>query len=145
MNGAIQNQLALNYDVSVNVVFDDEKKRLTLINTGRTNVFVWGNQVGDGAPRFEKEARTLLPGASYSPSVENMASVLLSLTPNRMVPVRFPVPLEVFLKNEKNEEFVEHAYLRSSWDTDVQTNKGFLTVRAELVSVQPKIWSRQKK
>src|ERR1700751_5713423 len=44
MNASLQKQLALYYDVSMNIGFDPDKKELTFINNGRTNIALWGTK-----------------------------------------------------------------------------------------------------
>jgi hypothetical protein len=136
MNKALQKQLALFYDVSLNVVFDQDRKKLTLANNGRTNVVLWGGKVGDTDIFVPTEGRTITAGAGFefdgSPAYELMIA-------------RFPKPAQggllpygLYIKNERGEEFVQHGYLALLWKGDV----GILNVQT--VSVAPEHWSNAK-
>jgi len=136
MNTALQKQLALFYDVALNVVIDREKKRISIANTGRTNVAFWGFKVGDQAPEMRKEGSEIPPGAGIN--LEEFAIYDLMAT-------QFPSPklgtiqFEVFLKNERGEEFIQQANIWVSWPNNVEQ------VAAETTLTEPEHWSRNQK
>jgi hypothetical protein len=42
MKLALEKELSLFYDISIGVRVDDDKKRMTFVNIGRTNIVLWG-------------------------------------------------------------------------------------------------------
>jgi hypothetical protein len=45
MNEAVQKELAVSYEVSLNVKYDITSDRILITNEGRTNVALWGSKV----------------------------------------------------------------------------------------------------
>jgi hypothetical protein len=136
MNTALQKQLALFYDVSITAVFDQEKKGLTFINNGRTNISIWGFKIGEDAPSIEKEGRTIAPGAAYKVDGAAMYDSIIARFPR---PMDGLIPFEVYAKNERGEEFIAHDYLGLHWVKDV----GLLNTQT--TSITPEHWSSAMK
>jgi hypothetical protein len=136
MNGALQKQLALFYDVSINVNYDQEKKRLILTNLGRTNVALWGTKFFDDAASIESQGRSLQAnGGGYDINAARMYDYAIARMPKGQTGL---APFEIYLKNERSEEFVEHCYFGISWNGDV------LKLAPQIASIVPERWSRPK-
>jgi hypothetical protein len=135
MNGALQKQLTLFYDVSVNVLFDTEKKLVGFVNNGRTNVSIWGIRMEQEPMILLAEGRSIPPGGAFQipggPAYD-------------FVRRRFPkpseglVPFEVFIKNGRGEEFIQHGYLGVRWPNE----SGEFVIQT--TSIVPQSWSKVK-
>jgi hypothetical protein len=136
MNGALQKQLALFYDVSVNVFFDEQKKEIIFANNGRTNLTLWGTKLEGEAPEIMKEGRMIPPGGAFK---------IDAVTTYNFMARRFPKPsqglvdFEVYLKNERGEEFFERGNIGMRWQNDT----GQLLVQTK--TIEPEHWSRNLK
>jgi hypothetical protein len=133
MNTALQKQLALFYDVSLNMVFDQDKKELMLMNNGRTNVVLWGGKVGEERAFAAEEGRTITSGAGFKFEGSLSYELMIARFPK---PAQGLLPYELYIKNERGEEFVQHGYFGVVWQNDV----GILNVQT--ISVAPEHWSR---
>jgi hypothetical protein len=103
MNEAVQKELAVSYEVSLNVKYDITSDRILITNEGRTNVALWGSKVGKSGIVMGKTARTLTPSVPYSIPGPEVAAGLSGVLP----PGGFrPLPFVMFVKNERGEEFV---------------------------------------
>jgi len=135
MNTALQKQLGLFYDVSVNVVYDEPKKMINVINGSRTNIQLWGLEIGGVKPKIDTEGRTIEGNnAGWEFDVAPQYEALRAKGPQGQM---FKVPFELFLKNERGEEFVVHCYMGTIW------NKDTMTLSTETTSVTPERWSRE--
>ncbi|HXZ11439.1 MAG TPA: hypothetical protein VEG64_03515 [Candidatus Sulfotelmatobacter sp.] len=133
MNTALQRQLALYYDVSVNVVYEQDTKDLLFSNNGRTNVSLWGVMIERGGYLPGNEGRTIPPGGSYKIELPQILDLMNSRFPK---PAEGFIAFEVYLKNEKNEEFVLHGYFAMHWKNDVGK------VGTQTASIMPERWSK---
>lgn len=136
MNEAVQKELAVSYEVSLNVKYDITTDRIIITNEGRTSVALWGSKVGNGGTVMEKTPRTLTPGVPYSiPGPE----VALGLTGIGQVGVQKPpVPFVMFVKNERGEEFV------ARYEFVGLTMLGPLQIQPIMVSITPFDWGRKR-
>jgi hypothetical protein len=135
MNKALQKQLALFYDVSLNVLFDQGRKKLMLTNNGRTNIVFWGGKVGDTNAFVPDEGRTITAGAGFEFDISPTYESMIAQFPK---PAQGMIPYELYIKNERGEEFVQHGYFSLVWKNDV----GILNVQT--ISVAPEHWSAAK-
>lgn len=133
MNTALQRQLALFYDVSLNMIFEQDKKKQLIMNNGRTNVVVWGGKTGEETPFIPAEGRTITAGAGFELDGSLAYELMIARFPK---PSQGLLPYELYIKNERGEEFVQHGYFGLSWQADV----GILSVQT--ISVAPEHWSR---
>jgi hypothetical protein len=134
MNVAMQRQLALFYDVALVVTIDNGTKRMTFSNTGRTNIVLFGLKLGDGEAIFEKEGRTVSPTAAYQiDASESYASIAKRFAKG----AGGLIPFDVYVKNEKGEEFTTHCRIGVSWAKDE------MDLTMQIVSVTPDHWSRR--
>ena len=133
MNASLQKQLALYYDVSMNIVFDPDKKELTFINNGRTNIALWGTKAGEDAAQIEKEGRTIPPNGGFTMGAATTCNFMTARFPK---PSEGSVPYEVYIKNERREEFVLRGNFGMSWQGDA----GKLTVQT--TAIMPEHWTR---
>jgi hypothetical protein len=136
MNTALQKQLALSYDVSISVFYNQEKKRINFINMGHTNVTLWGIKFFDEPKVIEPPGRTIQPnGAGYEIDAAPMYDRALARIPKGQTGL---APFEIYLKNERGEEFVEYCFFGMSWDGDN------LKLAAQVASITPEHWSKTK-
>jgi len=135
MNTALQRQLALFYDVSLNVLFDQDRKKLMLTNNGRTNIVFWGGKIGDTNAFVPEEGRTITAGAGFEFDISPTYESMIARFPK---PAQGMIPYELYIKNERGEEFVQHGYFSLVWKNDV----GILNVQT--ISVAPEHWSAAK-
>ena len=136
MNLALQNQLALYYDVSINVIFDQEKKEVMFLNNGRTNVVAWGTKVGEDKPFVPGEGRVITAGAGMKVDGKEIYNLLVGRFPK---PSAGSVAYELYLRNERGEDFVQRGYFALVWQGDVGI------VNTQTASVMPEKWSRNIK
>jgi hypothetical protein len=114
MNTALQKQLALSYDVSISLFYNQEKKRMNFINMGHTNVTLWGLKFFDEPKVIESPGRTIQPnGGGYEIDLAPIYSRALARIPKGQTGL---APFEIYLKNERGEEFVEYCFFGVSWD-----------------------------
>jgi hypothetical protein len=136
MASSLQKQVALFYDVSISITYNQEKKRLTFVNLGRTNVVLWGLKFFDESPVLETSGRTVQAnGGAYEIDIaEKYATAVARLRKGETG----LAPFEVYIKNERGEEFVQYCYFGLSWDNDV------LKLATQVSSIVPEKWSRTK-
>jgi len=132
---SLDKQVALYYDVSLVAVFDPEKKQINIANAGRTSVSLWGEKLGNELD-MENEGRTVGPGTMYTVVGNSVFDLAVNRFPK---PVHGLIPYDIYLKNERGEEFVQYGYIAIRWSEDVP----ILTVQA--TSVTPEKWSKTKK
>ncbi len=134
MNTALQKQLGLFYEMSIDVLYDDPKKSINLLNVGHTNITLWGMRFFGGKPLIDGEGRTIVAnGGGWEFRIGDQYTFLEKTFPNGQ---RGELPFELYLKNERGEEFVAHCYLGTMW------NKDALSLSSETKSVVPEHWSR---
>jgi len=130
MNLALQKQLALFYEVSVTPVWDASAKKITIMNSGRTNVSVWGTRLDDDPPLMW-DSRVISPMSTYIVAAEYIFDELRQKVPKGTG--RF-VSYDLYITNDKGEEFVEHCEIGVSWKDDD------LNLAMQIVSVTPEHW-----
>ncbi|HUO36243.1 MAG TPA: hypothetical protein VMU43_14740 [Candidatus Acidoferrum sp.] len=134
MNQALQKQLGLFYDVSLAVLFNQSQSKTTIINQGRTNVVIWGRKFDDESPVMEKEGRTIsTSGTGLEIPDPNLIPSLAKLVPKGATKL---IPFEIYIKNERGEEFVAHCYFSVSWSGET------MNVTTQTASIVPEHWSR---
>jgi hypothetical protein len=136
MSDSLQKQLGLFYDVSLIVMYNSDTKVMAFQNNGRTNVVLWGisSLFLNKAPVIvAKEGRVLVPNGVYSISLPELYTEISGRYPVGSTTL---VPFEVYVKNERQEEFVVHCKTGVTWDKDK------LVLTTQLVSISPEHWSR---
>jgi hypothetical protein len=113
MNQALQAQLALFYDLSVLVTWDQTKKAVNVVNSGRTNVWFWGLNIAGHEERFQ-DPKVLTPNALYEIGSPIVKSTMDSFKKG----ADLSLPFVAYVKNERKEEFVVRANLEIFWDGD---------------------------
>lgn len=136
MNGALQKQLALFYDVSVTMLYEPDKHELHVMNDGRTNVSIWGLDVGDVPVTIGSEGRVLTPNGGYGTDGSAVYNFVLKRFP---MPGDGLVPFKLYVKNERNEQFVVHGYFAMHWIEHV----GHLNV--QISTIVPENWGITRK
>lgn len=133
MNQAIQNELALTYEISLNVKYDVITQNIEVTNEGRATVGLWGQRIANDPAFFQKESYMLTPRVPYSIRAERVWAGFSGPGPQS----RPPVPLVLFLKNERGEEFVAHY--------NFVLIPGFIPpqIQTVMVSMSPKHWSKK--
>jgi hypothetical protein len=131
MNAALQGQLALFYDVSLNVFWDATLKRLRLSNNGRTNVSFVGGKFANKLPILIPD-QIITPNAVYTEQVPDIEEAMTVLPKNSSR----SFPLVLYLKNAKQEEFVVEQNIDLSWEGDK------VVLRTQTSSIRPEKWSK---
>jgi hypothetical protein len=135
MNWSLQKQLALSYEIAVTPIWDASTKKITIMNNGRTNIAVWGTKLSDG-PAIIWNSRVISPLGTYIITADYIYNELQQKTPKGTGQF---VPFELYIKNDKGEEFVEHCEIGASWKDDD------LILGMQIVSVEPEHWSENIK
>jgi hypothetical protein len=134
MNEAVQTELAVSYEVSLNVKYDITSDRIIITNEGRTSVALWGSKVGKSGIVMEKGARTLTPGVPYLITGHEVTAGLTGVVPKGGFP---PVPFVMFVKNERGEEFV------ARYEFVELMMMGPVQIQPIMISIAPFNWSRK--
>jgi hypothetical protein len=134
MNQSLQKQVALFYDVSIIPVYDEGQKRLNIVNSGRTGIVLWGLKLADQKPDIDTEGRTVSPNSTYSIDAKKIVEAVITLKPKGTDGL---VPFEIYLKNERGEEFTQNCRFAVMWD-DKDTPK----IGVQVVSITPEHWSK---
>jgi hypothetical protein len=135
MNEAIQKELSLFYDVSVSTTYSVTDRRLTVTNMGRTNIVVGRIEIANVVALAIAEGRALTPQSTFNAD--------LTSTPAYDLIVRQAAqekdgltPFDVYVRNERREEFVIHSYF-------VVKDKAIANVQEG--SITPQHWSSKTK
>jgi hypothetical protein len=136
MNKAIQKELSLFYDVSVSTIYTPSDKRLVVANMGRTNVVVGGIKILDGPTLMVPEGRVLTPQGTFNFELNLAHDVIVRLAAQNEDGL---AAFDVYLKNERSEEFVIHSYFVVSL-TDKTTITG-----VQEGTITPQHWSSKKR
>jgi hypothetical protein len=131
MNKNIQTEVGLNYDVAVEVTFDNQVKHVNMSNKGRTNVYVWGDKLDRQKAVLDTKGRMIAPGGYYYIIADTFYEELSKKMPNGSDRL---VPFAVFLKNENGDEFIVDCQFFASWIT------GPLTIHTQTTSVRRAKW-----
>jgi hypothetical protein len=127
MNGAIQKQVGLFYDVELNIVYEKNSKTLTVSNNGRTNVVIWGVKVDDREKEMMKEPQIIPPNGTYNFAFEAYQGFYSqTLVKNTSEDLAFLL----FVANEKNERFTVRDTLTAVWRDETVT---FMSHNNEIV------------
>jgi hypothetical protein len=118
------------------LMWDNATKKMTLANTGRTTVALWGLKFYDEPISINADARTVAASANYTMNGEKIYDELAARIPKGSAQL---VPLDLFLKNERGEEFVQHVFLGTSWPKDT------LSLGTQMGSVEPTHWKTTEK
>ncbi|MFZ0885036.1 MAG: hypothetical protein WAN14_16665 [Candidatus Acidiferrales bacterium] len=135
MNAAIQKELSLFYDVSVGTTYSNEDKRLIVSNVGRTNIVVGGIKISNAPPLMIPNGRVLTPQAMFDGEVAPFYNLIIQQASQDKDGL---VPFDVYVKNERLEEFVVHSYF-------VVSLKDKVTITGiQEGSITPRHWPSQK-
>jgi len=134
MNEAVQTELAVSYEVSLNVKFDVTSDQIIITNEGRTRVSLWGSKVGKSAVVMEKGPRTLTLGVPYLITGHEVTTGLTGVIPKGGFP---PVPFVMFIKNERGEEFV------ARYEFAQMMMMGPMQIQPIMISITPFNWGRK--
>jgi hypothetical protein len=134
MNEAVQNELSLSYEASLNVSYNIVTETVSITNEGRSNITLWGSKIGNGRTISEKPPRALTPGVPYAlPAHEIVSGLLQQRNPEAK---NGPISFVMLLKNERGEELVGE-YLLSG------NSGGPLQVGTVMVSMKLVRWSKK--
>jgi hypothetical protein len=136
MNKNIGTEVGLNYDVAVEVTFDNQVKHVNISNKGRTNVYVWGDKLDQQKPLIDTKGKMIAPGGSYYIIADTFYEELGTKLPKGSQRL---VPFSVFLKNENGDEFIVECQFFAVWYLDN------LTIHTQTTSVRRAHWSGKDK
>jgi hypothetical protein len=115
MNGAMQKQVALFYDVDINIIYSEGTKKLVLINDGRTKTAIVGARLGDEPIYKLDKPQIIPPGGSYEFTFDEVRDFVSKEVPkggNKDYAMVFLV------SNERNERFTIRGTLTALWRAD---------------------------
>jgi hypothetical protein len=118
MKLSLEKQVALFYDVQVNVIYNEGTKKLILINDSRSNVTVWAHRVGVESAPMETYLKPVVitPSGTFEFGFDEYAKQISGQLPKGASQTfRFTF----FLKNEKHERFTLSGDLIAAWHGDV--------------------------
>jgi hypothetical protein len=140
MSDTLKKEVSLFYDIDVTPTFDQGTKRLTLTNNGRTNIVWFGYGAQTSNIEFTSIAnlasssigndggRTISPASNYAVGITPFFASTVEKLPKGYSTM---VPFELYVTNERREEFILHCYFGVTWDKDV------LTITTQLGSIKP--------
>jgi hypothetical protein len=76
-----QSLYEMHFTPSIAVVWNQEEKRLRIVNTGKENIWLWGTRFGNEQKVLEKEARLITPGTYYYFFAEHIEQEILAKVP----------------------------------------------------------------
>jgi len=136
VNKAMQEQVALSYEVALKVQIDLGTSRLEITNEGHTPVTLWGAKIADQATLMQPRPSVLAPGAPHSIPAERVIAVAQQQMMNKEIAA---VPVILFLKNEKGEQFVARYVLGGG------SLNTIFSIHTQVISVTPSVWSKKSK
>jgi hypothetical protein len=117
MKISLNKQVQLYYDVQTNVIYNEASKKLVLINSGRGNITVWSQSLGEvGTPMTAYKKPVLVaPNNTLESQLEDFIKQLIdSLPKGQTHAYRFTY----FVKNERQESFTISGDLTAMWHGD---------------------------
>jgi hypothetical protein len=103
-NTGIQNQLSLNYEVSVGLILYRTNWTLRVTNRGRTNITLWGQKIAAEQRHILSSPLTITPGDAQD---VDFASFFQKMTTGSPPPIEqlTTVPITIFLRSENGQEY----------------------------------------
>ncbi len=117
MKLSLEKQVALFYDVQVNVIYNEGTKELILINNSRSNVTVWAHRVGVDSAPMQKYLKPVVitPTGTLEFGLDEYGKQISGQLPKGASQTfRFTF----FVKNEKQERFTLSGDLVAAWHGD---------------------------
>jgi len=115
MDAALERQLNLAFEVSVVIMADNDKKRISVVNQGKTAVIVWGVKYDIESPVKFEAPRFIVPGATYQFFVENLFTKISLLVPRDS---ERSFPLDLYMRSADGKPYVAHGVLTGRWEKD---------------------------
>jgi hypothetical protein len=117
MKISLERQVELFYDVQINVTCNEASKKLILANTGRANITLWAQAIGEENEKMlgYPKAVTITTSATYEIPLLGIDVNQLNLAKNQAHVFQFTF----FVKNEKQERFTISGDLIALWKNDV--------------------------
>lgn len=118
MKTSLDRQVALFYDVQLNVVYNESTKRLVLINAGRTNVALYEASFSESQADTKKFAKPQLiaPSSTQEFELEKTVEALSKEIPKGQ---QRTFAFAFLVKNEKQQPFTLSGDLIALWRGDV--------------------------
>jgi hypothetical protein len=133
MNGGIQTEVGLNYNVALEVTFDNQQNQVNLVNRGRTNLNIWGVRINKEKAMIDPIGKMLAPGGQY---YLLGTSVQAEAGPNIPTGTHKLFPFDTFIKNENGVEFVVESTIFAEWKDNI------LFLRTQATTVRQVNWSK---
>jgi hypothetical protein len=127
--GLNQQQLALNYAPSLDLIYAGEQ--LQLWNRGKNNLYLWGNKYDSLPQDFDGKSYAIGPGSYYYLLTDKLKSRILTEIGQDG---EDRVPLELYISTEDKKKYIVHAEL---WEV-VKT--GQITIHTQNHGYEPKDW-----
>jgi hypothetical protein len=115
MDAALERQLNLAFEVSVLVTFNNDTKKIIVINQGKTAVLVWGAKSEQSPPVKFAQPRFVVPGAAYEFFLEEAFNRLSQTVPKG---TQQDLPEDLYIKSADGKPYVVHDVLRALWEGD---------------------------
>lgn len=135
MNKAVQEQLIQSYEVALKLELNGPDNQLEITNEGRTPATLWGVKVADQLPTMQTRPSVLTPGTSHDLPAERIFAIAQDQL-NKNKPPAVSIPLLLFLRNEKGEEFVGHYLIVNGF------SYGPFRPHIQVISVKRASWSK---
>jgi hypothetical protein len=134
MNTATHEEVALSYEVALKVQLIAPDSQLEITNEGRTPVTLWGVKIADQPATMQSRPSILAPGAPHFVPAER----IIVMASEEMTRTRAAsIPLTLFLKNERTEDFLARYVLVSP------SSPRPFRLDTQTVSVSRAAWSKR--
>jgi hypothetical protein len=131
MNAALEQELNLNFAVSISVLADNEQKRITIYNLTRTAIYIWGNRYDSGPPVQFVDERFISPGGGYSFFGETLFNAAAIAVPKGQ---EKNVPFDLYLESAEGKPYIAHGFLTEKWEGEN------MKIYSTTTSVKPETW-----
>jgi len=131
MNGALQQELDLEFAVAVTVTADEITKRITLMNQTKTAIYVEAAKYGDEPPLKFTDERFVSPNQGYFFQWEKIFENAASSIPKGETR---KVPFEFYILAADGKPWIARCFLLEKWEADV------LKIYPNVVSVKQTEW-----
>jgi hypothetical protein len=137
MNTAIQNQLSLNYEVSVGLDLNRGNWMVGVTNRGRTNITLWGQKIATEQRHMFSSPLTITPGeAQYVDFASFFEKMTDKLRTGGQVTT---IPITIFLRSENGKEYTADCPLSTKW------LNGSVNVHCQTTTVRVSNWSHESR
>jgi hypothetical protein len=142
MNAGIQNQLSLNYEISVGLVMNRGYWTLSVFNRGRTNITLWGSKIATEQRHMLSTPVTITPGESQDVDLPSFFEKMMVGSPPPLTQLT-ALPIMIFLRSENGQEYTAGC----PFDTKklLGLTGGSVVVQCQATTVRLSNWSHESR